>query len=149
MHCVLNREQMVEDGVKSRFHYEGPPLSLPETRARWNKMFRKDADLLLEATNGEVSEEEISIPVRDGSTVRALVYRRTCTPAQKGPLVIILHGGGFRIGNAEMEASACTGATQTYGAISVSLEYRLSPENKFPVAYEDAWDALLWVRDCS
>jgi acetyl esterase/lipase len=149
MGSLLNWKQMVEGGVQSRFHRDDTPLGLPEMRAKWDTVFRKEADLLLEESKGEVSKEEISISVRDGSTVRALVYRRTCSPAEKGPLFIILHGGGFRIGNAEMEARACIGATQTYGCVSVSLEYRLSPENKFPVAYDDAWDALLWVRDCS
>lgn len=108
-------------------------------------MFREKADNLLEETNGEVTEKEIFIPVRDGSTVRALVYRSKCGATKNMPLFVIVHGGGFRIGNAELESKACIGATQRYGCVSVSLEHRLSPEFKFPVAYEDCWDALLWV----
>ncbi|KAL4738270.1 alpha/beta-hydrolase [Aspergillus similis] len=92
----------------------------------------------------QINSEEISIPLRDGSSSRALVYRRKCDAVETRPLLALVHGGGFRVGNAELESSACIGATRELGCISVSLEHRLVPEFKFPVAYEDIWDALLW-----
>jgi acetyl esterase/lipase len=49
------------------------------------------------------------------------------------------------VGNAELESSACIGVTNALECISINLEHRLSPEFKFRVAYEDCWDALLWV----
>lgn len=114
-------------------------------------MYRSDADILLAATGGLVREEEIFIPTRDGVQVRALVYRGQGEKSDKTtdtgcPLVVLIHGGGFYVGNAEMEAAGCISAVKEYGCIAVSLEYRLAPEVKFPTPFEDCWDALQWVR---
>ncbi|KAL2823733.1 alpha/beta-hydrolase [Aspergillus cavernicola] len=81
-----------------------------------------------------LQEEETYIPVRDGSKVRALVYRRKSDASDKRPLFVVVHGGRFRIGNAELESRACIGATQAFGCVSVSLEHRLSPEFKFQLS---------------
>ncbi|KAL4937904.1 alpha/beta hydrolase fold-domain-containing protein [Aspergillus oleicola] len=85
---------------------------------------------------------QIFIPLRDGSSSRALVYRRKGNAAEIRPLF-----GGFRVGNAELESIACIGATTAFGCTSVSLEHRLSSEFRFPVSYEDIWDVLLWLSE--
>ena len=136
--------------TKPRFTQDHQISCLPETRKRWHALWEEDARQALEAARDEVTQEEIFIPTRDGTKVRALVFRpKLAEPAKDLPLAIIIHGGGFCLGNAEMEADPCIRATKAYGCVSLSLEYRLSPENKFPVAYEDCWDALLWVRSSS
>lgn len=60
------------------------------------------------------------------------------------PTVVLLHGGGFVIGDLDtheaMARAICAGA----GAVVVSVAYRLAPEAKFPAAAEDAIAA---VRD--
>lgn len=131
--------------VKPRFWQDYKLSSLPATRDRYHAVFNADAQEALKKAEDDVSEEEIFIPVRDGAQVRALLYRPKKAPKGDLPLVVLIHGGGFIIGNAEMETPTCIHATKTYDCISVSLEYRLSPEVKFPVAYEDCWDALKWV----
>lgn len=37
-------------------------------------------------------------------------------------------------------------AVQKYGAVAISVDYRLAPEHPFPTAINDSWDALKWVR---
>lgn len=101
---------------------------------------------LLEQEKDRVVCKEISIPIRNESSVRALVFSPRAPESEPRPLVVLMHGGGFLFGTAEMEAAACIAVTSTYGCVSMSIEYRLSPEVKFPVAYEDCWDALQWVR---
>lgn len=134
-----------KDGIKPRFWQDYKLSSLPTTRARYHAVFNADAQAALEKAKDDVSQEEIFIPVRDGTQVRALVFRPRQALAKARPLIVLIHGGGFIIGNAEMETPTCIHATRTYDCICVSLEYRLSPEVKFPVAYEDCWDALRWV----
>lgn len=85
--------------------------------------------------------EDIHVAGSDGP-LDARVYR----PAAEGPLptVVLLHGGGFVIGDLDtheaMARSICNGAR----AVVVAVDYRLAPEAKFPVAAEDAIAA---VRD--
>ncbi|KAF4337909.1 alpha beta hydrolase fold-3 [Fusarium beomiforme] len=139
-------QQMIDNGVKARFTGDTDGLSLAETRAKFDRLFQQDAENLRIQMKGEVSEEEIQIPVRDGSKIRALVYRRKNTqPTESRPLVVLIHGGGFILGNAEMEMPTCVEAVRRFDCVAVSLEYRLSPEVKFPVAYDDCWDALVWL----
>ncbi|ETS81533.1 hypothetical protein PFICI_06535 [Pestalotiopsis fici W106-1] len=141
--------QMTEkQEVKPRFWQDYKLSSLPATRARYHAVFNADAQKALKKAEHQVCQEEIFIPVSDGANVRALVYRpKEEAPASGLPMVVLVHGGGFIIGNAEMETPTCIRATQSYRCISVSLEYRLSPEVKFPVAYEDCWDALKWLSE--
>lgn len=63
------------------------------------------------------------------------------------PVVVYFHGGGF-----------CIGSTTWLGyhyflghfsvasqSIVVSVDYRLAPENRLPVAYEDCYSSLEWI----
>ena len=61
------------------------------------------------------------------------------------PVIVYYHGGGFVIANIKVyEASAKTLADKV-GAIVISVGYRLAPENKFPVAHNDAYAAYEWA----
>lgn len=68
------------------------------------------------------------------------------SPAEDGsPGLVLYHGGGFSLGGLDNETSLCRKWTEL-GGIAVNVDYRLAPEHKFPVAVEDAYDALAWVR---
>lgn len=135
---------MIHANVPRRF----PQVDLSDVRGlrdAWAGICADDMDSMLRTAEDDVVAEEISIPVRDATVARALVFKPK--QADDGrPLIILIHGGGFLFGTPEMEASGCISATKSYGCITISLSYRLSPESKFPVAYEDCWDALHWVR---
>ncbi|KAK4236595.1 Alpha/Beta hydrolase protein [Achaetomium macrosporum] len=64
---------------------------------------------------------------------------------RKFPAVVNFHGGGFTIGNATDDARFARFVLEICHAVFVSVDYRLSPENPFPVAVEDAADALLYL----
>ncbi|KAL6846288.1 hypothetical protein ACP4OV_023736 [Aristida adscensionis] len=66
---------------------------------------------------------------------------------EKLPVLVFFHGGGFCLGSA-FDAAAHGHANRLAaraGAIVVSVEYRLAPENPVPALYGDAWAALQWV----
>ncbi|RMJ14313.1 hypothetical protein CDV36_006033 [Fusarium kuroshium] len=136
---------MLDSGVKPRFWNDGKLSSLPDTRERYYAVFLGDAEKARQEAGDSVYEKEISIPARDGASIRALVYGPKDAPADGSPLAIFIHGGGFILGIAEMETPPCIAVAKAYGCICVSLDYRLSPEVKFPTAYEDCWDAIIWL----
>lgn len=138
---------MLDDGVQPRFSGGGGLAGLSESRKKFNAVFLEDADAARKEAGDSVTEEEIFIATRDGSKIRALVYRPNDGRQGGRPLAIFIHGGGFINGIAEMETPPCIAVAQEYGCVCISLEYRLSPEVKFPVAYEDCWDAIVWVSE--
>lgn len=65
----------------------------------------------------------------------------------KLPILVYIHGGAFCIESAASpiyhrhlnELSSLT------PLIAVSVDYRLAPEHRLPIAYDDSWTALRWV----
>ena len=70
-------------------------------------------------------------------------------PAGAGPfpLIVYIHGGGFRSGDKELPADR--GLLEFYlarGYAVASLNYRLSGEASFPAAVQDVKTAVRWLR---
>jgi len=72
-------------------------------------------------------------------------YKTAAKTGTRFPAVVNFHGGGFTIGNATDDARFARFVLEDGNAVFVSVDYRLSPENPFPVAVEDAADALLYL----
>jgi len=58
------------------------------------------------------------------------------------PLVLLLHGGGWVVGDLDSEDTTARGLARRAGAIVVSVDYRLAPEAPFPAGLDDAEAAL-------
>ena len=74
---------------------------------------------------------------------------RIYTPHGSGPFPILLmfHGGGYVLGNIEINSGPCRSLTNAAGCIVVSTDYRLAPEHKFPAAVEDGYSVTKWVAE--
>ncbi|HEY7654350.1 MAG TPA: alpha/beta hydrolase [Methylomirabilota bacterium] len=82
------------------------------------------------------------VPVAGGEiTVR--VY----APAGRGPhpTLLFYHGGGWVIGDLYTHDGICRSIVNAAGCAVASVDYRLAPEFKYPVAVEDSYTALKWV----
>ena len=66
--------------------------------------------------------------------------------AERLPVLLYLHGGGFTIGDLETHDSLCRQLALRSGAAVLALDYRLAPEHRFPAAVDDAWAALEWLH---
>lgn len=53
--------------------------------------------------------------------------------------VVFFHGGGWVLGTLDTIDSLCRRLANTSGCVVVSVNYRLSPEAKFPTALEDCY----------
>jgi acetyl esterase/lipase len=89
---------------------------------------------------GNVEDREIPGP-------EGKIPVRIYTPEGKGPfpILVFFHGGGWVIGNIESHDAICRSLTNAAGCITVSVDYRLAPEHKFPAAPEDCYAATQWV----
>ncbi len=72
---------------------------------------------------------------------------RIYTPQGEGPFPVLVyyHGGGWVIGDLDTVDIPCRMLANRAGCIVVSVDYRLAPEHKFPVAAEDTYAATKWV----
>jgi acetyl esterase len=58
-----------------------------------------------------------------------------------------MHGGGWVFGGLDMTDRTCRAITNRAECVVVSVDYRLSPETKFPGALDDTYAALSWTAD--
>ncbi|KAF5455112.1 hypothetical protein F2P56_024723 [Juglans regia] len=64
------------------------------------------------------------------------------------PVIIFFHGGSFThsSANSAIYDTFCRRLVNTSKAVVVSVNYRRSPEHRYPCAYDDGWAALKWVK---
>ncbi|CAI4215879.1 unnamed protein product [Parascedosporium putredinis] len=97
----------------------------------------------------DVQSRDYSITTRDHQNIIARVYRpKNQPPDLLLPVYLFFHGGGFLFGGVETEDDACYRIVSTFsapGIIVVSINYRHTPEFKYPVPFNDAWDAFEWL----
>ncbi|MEV5323472.1 alpha/beta hydrolase [Nonomuraea sp. NPDC052634] len=60
------------------------------------------------------------------------------------PVLVYFHGGGWVFGSVKRNDATARDLAIRTGAVVVSVDYRLAPENPFPAAVDDAWTV---VRD--
>ena len=90
--------------------------------------------------------------VRDGVLPGAggaeLPYRHyTPTTAGPHPIIAYFHGGGWVLGSHDSDDPFCRWLTQRTNAVVVSVNYRHAPEDRFPAAADDAFEATTWIAD--
>ncbi|KAF7314303.1 Abhydrolase-3 domain-containing protein [Mycena kentingensis (nom. inval.)] len=66
-------------------------------------------------------------------------------PPHGWPCFIFFHGGGWTFGNINSENAFCTNMCVRAKCVAISVDYRLAPEHKYPIAVEDALESLDWV----
>lgn len=87
--------------------------------------------------------ENLSVP----SSSRAIPIRVYRPKAGKLPAVVYTHGGGFEKGSLDSHDTALRMLANRSGCVFVAVDYRLTPENKFPAQTDDAFAVLNWVHD--
>jgi acetyl esterase len=90
--------------------------------------------------------EELAISAPSGTLpARLYVPKRLRKTRGLAPCLVFFHGGGWVIGNLETHDVVCRKLAVEGELIVISVDYRLSPEHKFPAAVEDAMSATQWV----
>lgn len=122
-----------------------PPLcALPVEQARQalDEIARLSGGVRVEV--GRVEDRVITGP---GGDIGVRIYWPDDTGAGRPrPLLVFFHGGGFALGSTDTHDDICRALCKDGDVIVVSVDYRRSPEHKFPAAPEDCYAALLWTK---
>lgn len=96
-----------------------------------------------------VAVSEVMVP--SGEDDRAVRCLQFCPEAVAGstpvPVILHMHGGGHVLGMPEMNAGTLMQWADALGCLIVSVDYRLSPETRFPGAIEDCYAVLGWLHN--
>lgn len=84
-----------------------------------------------------VRQGDVDVPVR--------LYRPA--DAQRGPLLVFLHGGGWMFGDLESHDAACRHLVEAGACAVAAVAYRLAPECPFPAGLQDCLAATEWLLD--
>ncbi|MGW7533568.1 alpha/beta hydrolase [Amycolatopsis sp. NPDC054798] len=91
-----------------------------------------------------VTTRDEAVPGPEGAPdvpVRVYTPDRVATKA----MVLDIHGGGFALGDLEVDHASNVGLARDLGVVVVSVQYRLAPENPYPAGLEDCYAALEWA----
>ncbi|WP_406813155.1 alpha/beta hydrolase [Mycobacterium sp. M23085] len=127
----------LRDVATTRTEFSVPAIQL--IRGPFNERRR----LTAEQTDAHgVRIVEGSVPTPAGG-IRVRIYRGG--PADRAPVVVYCHAGGFALGNLDTDHRQCVELSRRARCTVVSVDYRLAPEHPFPAALEDAGATLQWV----
>ena len=95
--------------------------------------------------NPRVVKEDRTVPGPDGAPdVPVRIYRPLGAEGVL-PGIFYIHGGGMVLGDIAGEDPTSEMICDEVGAVVVSVEYRLAPENPHPAPVEDCYAALVWM----
>jgi epsilon-lactone hydrolase len=67
--------------------------------------------------------------------------------ASKDHVILYMHGGGFSFGSTNSHRKLAAHLAKHCNCISLSVDYRLTPEHAFPVPLDDCVAAYKWLLD--
>lgn len=94
--------------------------------------------------NVTISDRTVPGPV-DAPDIALRIYRPAHTQVPVLPGVYFIHGGGMILGAAAGEDASAALICERVGALVVSVEYRLAPENPYPAPVDDCYAGLVWM----
>jgi acetyl esterase/lipase len=66
--------------------------------------------------------------------------------AERAPVLLQIHGGGWLIGNKRQQGRPLMNRMSAHGWVCVAINYRLAPKAKMPAQIIDVKLALAWIR---
>jgi acetyl esterase/lipase len=112
--------------------------------ARRRRKELAEATRALAAPNPDVVVDEVTLPGRAPGGVVARVSRPRVPRAGAGRLLWV-HGGGHVLGEAAQDDWLMADVVADTGCTAVAVEWRRAPEDPYPAALDDCYDALRWL----
>ncbi|MEU2740995.1 alpha/beta hydrolase [Streptomyces sp. NPDC007095] len=120
----------------------------PEVLAQLRQLPSAPVDSLL--AHRQVDRREISVPAKDGAQIRLSVFSPANTDHNTAaPCVYWIHGGGMVMGDRFSQIDIPLEWLDEFGAVVVSVDYRLAPEATGTALVDDCYQGLLWTAEHS
>ena len=100
-----------------------------------NRDFSKDVEYKKDLVYSTIGKRELHIDI----------FQPKNRNDKQLPVLLIIHGGGWRAGNKSMEWPIAQ-AIASKGFITATVEYRLSPEALYPAGIIDVKNAIKWLK---
>ncbi len=109
--------------------------------------WRRAATVLPFAPAELVRVRDVPYALGGGRRHRLDVWRAPdVTPGARRPALLFVHGGGWVIGDKELQGLCTVHELAAAGWVCFSMNYRLSPRAVFPDHLDDVKAALAWIR---
>lgn len=92
-----------------------------------------------------VESEDRSAPGTNGAADVDLRIYRPAGATGNLPGLLWMHGGGFALGDIELDDLMAAQMAKDVGCTVVSVDYRLAPEDPYPAAIDDCYSALEYI----
>lgn len=112
-----------------------PNMVLRKTYEAFAKEFAGGPTPIESVKDMQVSVEDHTVPVR--------VYQRN--PITKNRVLMYVHGGGWARGNLETHDELCRRLCKELNVTVIAVDYRLAPEHKFPLGFDDVKGVYQWL----
>ncbi|MCL7031921.1 hypothetical protein MKW94_020805 [Papaver nudicaule] len=100
-------------------------------------------------SDDDQNAKDISLNPDRKTSIRIFRPSTELSVSNKLPIIIYFHGGGFILFSTSSTIfhNFCQSIAKHVPALVVSVDHRLAPESRLPAAYDDAVDALNWVKN--
>ncbi|MEM0140051.1 MAG: alpha/beta hydrolase [Ferroplasma sp.] len=133
---------MVDPDFKALIELSQNAADLSEMDPKMIRNFLDQNSLSMQGNKIPIKNiKDIKIKLKD-HTLNARVYDDN----DSSSAIIYFHGGGFLFGNIETYDNFCRFFAHESETTVISIEYRLAPENKFPAAFDDAFEAFGYIN---
>lgn len=130
-------------------------LSVEQLKTLVNKGREEGAaqDMFDQGLISAVQLHDHTITARDGQPLEARTYRPAGVPfSERLPVYVHLHGGGFLFGTLASEDATCSRivasrASKGTPVVVLNVNYRHTPEYRYPTAWDDVEDAFVWLHE--
>ncbi|MDG2101955.1 MAG: alpha/beta hydrolase [Dehalococcoidia bacterium] len=138
---MLNEESIMQlkeaESLNKKPIYE---ISIEEARNQFTK--DKELNPLPEVEIKYVEEKKIFV---NNTEINIRIFSNSDDSIQ--PLLVNFHGGGWVLGDLDADDQMCRELSKLSGRKVISIDYRLSPENKFPIPLQDCYKSLIYLYE--
>jgi acetyl esterase/lipase len=117
---------------------------MPELNAETLAQIRPYASAPL-PDGGSFERREVTFPAPDGTLIPLTILSPGGTTA--APCVYWIHGGGMVMGDRLSQIDIPLEWLGRFGAVVVSVDYRLAPEARGTTLVDDCYHGLLWIAE--